>query len=154
MEQMTLARALRYKKRVIENIRRLEQDIDCNNSKVEGEVRDVDVLLALKQRSAWVNHLVDLKLALQQNTRPIQRLVLEMAETKAEIVFLQRMSIDHGTQRSNYRDEPSFKFDAVIRKSARDKMVQDLQDRIDQLQTKIDAFNAENFLEISTPELP
>ena len=154
MEQMTLARALRYKKRVIETIRRLEQDIDCNNSKVEGEEREADVRLSLMQRSAWVKHLVELKLALQAKTRPIQRLVLELAETKAEIVFLQRLTVQHGTQQSHYRDEPSFKFTAMIRKGERDKMVQDLQDRIDSLQTQMDAFNMENMLEVASPELP
>jgi len=151
---MTLARALRYKKRVVESIRQLEADIQVNNSRVEGEEREVDVRLALKQRAAWVTHLVHLKLAIQQATRPIQRFVLELAETKSEIAFMQRVNIEHGTQRSRFRDEQTIKLEAEIRKSERDKLVNGLQDRIDELQTKIDAHNAENLIEVTPPELP
>lgn len=37
--KMTLARALRYKKRVIEDIRKFESDIEESNSVVEGQQR-------------------------------------------------------------------------------------------------------------------
>jgi len=93
--KMTLARALRYKKRVIESIRKFESDIQEVNSIVEGQERDTDVRLALKQRAAWVKHLVALKMSLQEATKPIQRLVFELAECKAEISFYQRLGTGH-----------------------------------------------------------
>jgi hypothetical protein len=154
MEKMTLSRALRYKKRVVEKIRLFESDIQNSNTIVDGEERDVDVRLALKQREAWVRHLVDLKLTIQQATQPIQRLVLELAETKSEIAFLQRIGTQHGTQQSRYSGEPSLKYVSEIRKQERDKMVSTLQDEIDKIQTKIDAHNAETTIEVTVPELP
>jgi hypothetical protein len=154
MEKMTLSRALRYKKRVVEKIRLFESDIQNSNTIVDGEERDVDVRLALKQREAWVRHLVDLKLTIQQATQPIQRLVLELAEAKSEIAFLQRVGTQHGTQQSRYSGEPSLKYVSEIRKQERDKMVSTLQDEIDKIQTKIDAHNAETTIEVTVPELP
>lgn len=153
-EKMTLSRALRYKKRVIETIRRLETDVQENNSRVEGETRDADPDLCLKRRASWVKHLVDLKLKIQEATRPIQRLVLELAETKAEISFMQRISTVSGMHRPRYRDETAVNYEAVIRKPQIDATIIALQDRIDSLQTQIDNHNAETTIEITTPELP
>lgn len=154
MEKMTLSRALRYKKRVVEKIRQFESDVQNSNTIVVGEGREVDVRLALQQRAAWVKHLVDLKLAIQTASQPIQRAVLDLAETKSEIAFLQRVGTQHGTQQSRYSGEPSLKYESEIRKQERDKMITALQDRIDTLQTLIDAHNAETRIEVSVPELP
>lgn len=152
--QMTLSRALRYKKRIVEKIRKLEAEVQENNSKVEGEEREVDVRLALRQREAWVNHLVAFKLALQEATRPIQKLVFELAETKAELSFLQRVGTFHGTQKARYRDEPTMTYTAELRKKEVDTLTEALQKRVDELQTKIDAHNATTNLEVTEPELP
>jgi len=153
-ERMTLARALRYKKRVVENIRTLEMEIQQNNSKIDGEERECDVRLAFKRREAWVFHLVDLKMKMQEATRPIQRLILELAEAKSEIAFWQRVPTMHGTQPSRFRAETTIRYVAEFRKPETDSMVRMLQDRIDLLQTQIDAHNAETTVEINMPDLP
>ena len=152
--QMTLSRALRYKKRIVERIRKLESEVQENNSQIDGEERETDVRLALKQRAAWVQHLVAFKLALQEATRPIQKLVFELAETKAELSFLQRICTLHGTQRARYREDISTTYTAELRKKEVDTLTETLQKRVDDLQTKIDAHNATKQLEISEPDLP
>ena len=152
--QMKLSRALRYQKRVKETLRKLESDIHADNSKVEGEGRDTDIRLALKQRTAWINHLLELKLATQQASTEIRRDILQLAEAKSEIAFLQRLNVTKGTVRARFRDEQSTKYDAVIGKNERDTMVSALQDQIDALQTKIDNFNTSTMVEVSEPELP
>jgi hypothetical protein len=153
-ENMTLSRALRYKKRVVTTIRSLEGDVQNSNTVIQGEERDADVRLALNQRAAWVKHLMDLKQAIQTASAPISRLILELAETKAEISFVQQINTRHGLAQSHYRDEPSITYDATIRKSEKDTMVETLQDKIDDLQTRIDAHNATTQISLSTPELP
>lgn len=152
-EHMTLAKALRYKKRVIEAIRQLETDIQTNNSKGEGEEREIDVLTAMKTRSSFVEHLVELKSLIQEKTRPIQYLILQLAEAKSEISFIQKLDVTHGLSRGRWETTP-VKYEAIIRKSERDKMVKDLQKKIDDIQSKIDMHNAATTLEIETPELP
>lgn len=151
--EMTLSRALRYKKRIIEKIRKLETDIQSNNSKAEGEERDADVKMCMKQRSAWTNHLIDFKLALQEATKPIQRLVFELAETKAELSFLQRISTTKGQVKARYREEPTMTYTAEITKKDVDTRTEELQKRIDELQTRIDAHNATTNVAVRDPEL-
>lgn len=151
MEKMTLSRALRYKKRVVETIRRLETDIQTYNSRLDGTEVEVDIRKAIKDRQLWVEHLVDLKLKLQEATRPIQRLVLELAEAKSEISFWQKISVNNGKMMGMYDDKPTVYF-AEVKKTERDQSVINLQKRIDQLQTNIDAFNATNTIEIQSPE--
>ena len=153
--QMKLSRALRYQKRVKETIRKLETDVQTDNSKPEGEERDTDVTLALKQREAWVKHLVALKLATQSASSKIRRDILELAEAKAEISFLQRLDVTNGTVKDRWdRQAPALKFIATISKNQRDQMIAGLQDKIDAFQTKIDNFNTSTDVEVIDPELP
>jgi cell fate (sporulation/competence/biofilm development) regulator YmcA (YheA/YmcA/DUF963 family) len=155
MEKMTLARALRYKKRVVETIRNLESDVQTNNSVVAGSERETDVRTALKQRDAWVKHLVDLKLAIQEATRPIQRLVLEMAETKSEIAFWNRVDTTNGPQKDRWGGtNTEIKMEAALRKSDKDECLKKLQERIDSLQTRIDDHNASTQVNVASPQLP
>lgn len=153
--KMKLSRALRYQKRVKETIRKLESDIQEDNSKPEGEERDTDVRLAFKQREAWVNHLTNLKLATQAASTEIRGDILELAEAKAEIAFLQRLNVTKGTVKDRWnREAPTIKYAAIVNKVERDSMVSTLQDRIDALQTKIDNFNTTTDVEVRDPELP
>ena len=152
--EMTLSRALRYKKRIVEKIRKLEQDIFSNNSKVEGEEREADVRLCLGQRQAWVKHLVEFKLALQEATRPIQGLVFELAETKSELSFIQRINTTKGQVSGSYRDETTKVYTAEITKKEVDTLTETLQKNVDDLQTKIDAHNATTNVVVRDPELP
>ena len=153
--QMKLSRALRYQKRVKETIRKLESDVQSDNSKPEGEERDTDISLAFKQRAAWVKHLTDLKLATQAASTDIRRDILELAEAKAEISFLQRLDVQKGTVKDRWdRQAPALKYVAIVNKNQRDGMVSKLQDQIDTLQTKIDNFNTATEVEVTDPELP
>jgi hypothetical protein len=153
--KMKLSRALRYQKRVKESIKKTETDVQSDNSKPEGEERDTDITLALAQRAAWVNHLTDLKLATQMASADIRRDILELAECKAEISFLQRLDVQKGTVKDCWsRDTPAIKYETVINKNQRDGMVSKLQDKIDAFQTKIDNFNTSTELEVADPELP
>lgn len=146
MDKMTLSRALRYKKRVIEMIRRLENDIQVYNSTLAGSEEEVDVRKSLELRKGWVEHLLEVKLKIQEATRPIQRMILELAETKSEIAFLQRVSVVHGKTTTAWEDKPQV-WTAVIRKAEKDQLTAALQGKIDKLQTTIDTFNAEHVVE-------
>lgn len=153
MEKMTLARALRYKKRVVETIRTLETDIQSYNSVLDGTEPEVDVRKALAARAIWVQHLTDLKLRLQEATRPIQRSIFELAEAKAEITLLQRLNTNHGKVPNQWGEEKPQTYFAVVRKAEKDQAIVDLQTQIDQLQTSIDAFNAATTIEVVAPDL-
>lgn len=139
-ETINLSRALRLKKKLIEKVRKAEQEIQSNNSFLIGNTPEYDVQVLYETRQKLIKQLVSLKIALQQATMPIMQNILELAETKAEIVFWQRVDTTFGIQR-DYGDHTP-EYSAVFRKSQVDSKVADLQDKIDQIQTRIDDYNA------------
>lgn len=148
---MTLSKALRWKKRAIEKLRKFETEVQSNNSHAEGEEPEVDVQNSLNKRREWRDHLIALKLQLAKASEPIRHKIFTLAETKAEISFLQGVPSNHGKVRSRYREESDVTYVATIRKTELEAMIQGLQDKIDLLQTEIDAFNAETVLEVVVP---
>lgn len=152
--KMTLARALRWKKRVVSTIRKFESDILANNSRIKGKEVEVAVSDLLVKRQDWITHLINLKMALTRASAPIQQMILTLAEAKAEIVFLSQISTTHGVVRSGYRDEAPLEYEAVLRKSAVDAKVAALQQEIDEIQTNIDGFNNANYIDVEVPVEP
>lgn len=155
VEVMTLARVLRYKKRLIETIRHLEAEIRQFNSVMVTVERDIDVRQALQNRQTLVKHLVDLKLQIQMANKGIDRQILELAETKAEITFLSQIGTAHGVQEDRFygANENMPKYTAEIRRAEQQKMVHDLEDKIDLLQSQIDAYNAGTQIEVEIPDV-
>jgi len=150
MSQMTLARALRYKKRVVAKIAALEADIQTNNTLIEGAEREVDIRQSLKDRDALVRHLTDLKLAMTRATSAVFPMILDVAELKSKIAFLGRIPTTHGVHRDRY-GETNATYVAELRKKEVTKAVTDLQAQIDDLQAKIDAHNNKVTVEVSDP---
>lgn len=149
--KMTLAAALRYKKRIAEKINKAGNDARENNCIVKDGEREYDTRKSLERRAAWVRHMIDLKLAVEQATLPIKRSVLEVAELKSLITVYAGLNTQHGLVRSPY-EEHSVTYEAQVRKGERDKTVTALQSQIDDLQTKIDAFN--NATSVEFPDAP
>tara|TARA_Y100000034_G_scaffold117749_1_gene157567 strand:+ start:16962 stop:17423 length:462 start_codon:yes stop_codon:yes gene_type:complete len=148
MTKMTIAKALRYKKRVVSRISKLEADIVANNSVVEGGEREINVSAALAQRGDTVSHLITVKLAISSASAPIQRMILECAESKSQIAFLSRVPVQHGLQSDRWQEQTTT-YEAELRKAERDAKVLELEDRIDELQSQIDSFNNANHVEFT-----
>jgi len=146
MNKMTIAKALRYKKRVISKISKLESDIIENNSIVEGGEREINVPAALAQREDTVKHLIDVKMAISAASAPIQRMILQCAEAKSRISFYNRVPTNHGKSRDRW-DENTTEYEAELRKQKRDQEVAELESAIDEYQSNIDAFNHSTHVE-------
>lgn len=155
--KMTLSDALRWQKRVVAIIQKIEQAVRQSNCVQEGQVREFDVRKLITLRETWVNHLVDLKLRKMDATRPIQELIFRLAELKTAIQFFQQMPVTHGVQVDRYAmragvEAKPIKFIAEVRARERDKYVKSLQTEIDAAQKAIDAFNFSNSFEIEVPQ--
>jgi len=149
--RINLLQGLRQKKRVKEMIAKLTQSIYAYNSVVLGAAREVDVRKAIRLRSELKTYLVDLKLKMQDVCRPIQRDILMTAELKDELTFYQKMSVTRGksfVQVNHYTTPEAYDYDAVILKPEVDQRCMKLQKDLDELYSKIDAFNVSNFIEI------
>ncbi len=139
---MFLTKALKYKNRLVEQLRKVDDDLQVYNSIVttgEEGCREVDVLALVDKKSALTEELINLKLAISNANQKIQRHIFEMAEIKAQIVFWGGLNTTHGLK-SNYMDEVT-KYDAVIRKSEVDEKVKNLTEKLDRLQEEVDKHN-------------
>jgi hypothetical protein len=149
--KITLARALKYKGRVIERMRKLEQDIHSYNSMLAGAQREVDPAVALKERLELEDHLLNLKLVMDKANEPIKFRILAMQELKGRITFLQQISTTHGkvdARRTMYGQEGEMIYEAAIRKAEVDELMNVARNTIDNIQEEVDKFNNTATIEI------
>jgi len=144
--RINLSQGLRLQKRTKEMIGRLTRNIQSGNSIVAGGDRDFDILKALELREKVKMYLVDLKIHLQEASRPIQRDILLVSEMKDELTFYQNIDVNHGkVLNTDYRygNAPTeLTREAIIRKGTVEKNSLKIQAHLDELYSKIDAFNA------------
>ena len=149
MNRLNLSQALRLKKRTKELIAKVTQSIQTYNSVLRDEgFREIDVLMAMQFRDQLKAYLVDLKLILQEASRPIGREILEVSEIKDRISFLQRLNIKHGKVMTEGYHAKEVAYDAMIRKNEVDRMCLEAQRQLDILFAKIDEFNSTHFVEV------
>lgn len=151
--KMTLSDALRWQKRVVVIIQKIEQAARASNSVQEGQTREFDVRKLLALRATWVNHLIELKLKKMDASRPIQEIIFALAETKTAIRFYEQLPTTHGLQQDRYgrMDDKPVKWIAEVRARERDAHIKKLQIQIDQMQKNIDTFNYTNSFDIEVP---
>lgn len=154
--EMTLARALRYVKRVKEQISKVETDITTYNSVIEGAEREIEGTIAdnMLRREKLVDHLIELKLASIKATQPIMPIILRLSELKGKISFINRIGMTHGLVNDRYGTGVATKYVAEIRKADKDRMTMELQAQIDELQGKVDAHNANTKITINDLTIP
>lgn len=155
MTQITLARALKYKNRVIERMRKVEDDMRANNSILEGGEREYDPRKLLEERLMLEEHLLDLKMRLDEANAPVKEAIVRMQELKARLAFLQSIPTGHGKQqrhRNLYGQEGEVVFEAVVRKPDIDKMVVDVNRELDELQESLDKHNNIQSIEVTVLE--
>ena len=140
---ITLAKALKYRNRVVARIARVSEDIKTWNSIVEGAEREVNIQELLAERAKLVKNLLELKVCIVRANEHIQRDIFLLSEIKSEIDWLRGTSTTHGktVQRDRWDDTPAENYEAQLRKSDIDKMIVDREKQIDITQDGIDAHN-------------
>lgn len=148
MAAMTLSRVLRYVKRVKERIATVDRNISTYNSIVEGNERPFDMAGLFAECDRLVGHLIDVKIALQNATRPISHHIFRIAEIKGRIALLSSLSTANGLV-SDYLAAPQ-KYSAFLTADKVQAEVVDMQKDLDNLQGKIDAHNYVTTIDIET----
>lgn len=148
--KMNLLQGLRQKKRLKEMIARVNGNIKGHNSRLRGTEREVDVRRAIEVREILKESLIDLKLKLQDASRPIQRDILMLAELKGDMQLFQSLDTQHGMVLNNpsYAQATELNYEAEVRKAEVDKKCTEIQARLDELFSKIDGFNTSHFVEV------
>lgn len=144
---ISLSKALKYRKRVRAAIAKVSADIQTSNvvTALEGKepIREVDPKKLMTQRELFVQHLSDLEVLLNAANMKIQDKIIRLRELKGFVAFLKQISTEHGPQHRYYAgDTPVSVSHAAYRKNDIDDMVRKSEMEIDTIQDELDAFNA------------
>jgi hypothetical protein len=148
MAQITLAKALKIKNRLVGRLAKVQADIQTFNSVPEGQAGQVDIQALVQNRAALVEAIVSLKTAINDANREAQRDIYALAEKKATAQFLAGVCTRHGPQPPVYPSTIEVKYVAALKKADVDAQVAGLEKDIDQLQDRLDQFNHDRKIEV------
>jgi hypothetical protein len=135
---MNIRKALQEKNKLTGKIQNLFSRMKENNMTEDGQTRPYNSQKVWEEIQAETTKLVDLKVNIQMANSPILSDIYRMAELKTMIRQLRYMECNDG--RKIQSGIITYLF-ATIKAEERDKLVQSLEDEIEKLQEKIDAFN-------------
>ena len=123
MQQITLAKALKIKNRLAGRLAKVQADIQAFNSVPEGQADQVNVPALMQTRAELVEALVNLKTAINEANRGVQRDIYGLAEKKATAQFLAGVNTRHGPQPAVYPNTTEVNYVAALKKADVDALV-------------------------------
>jgi hypothetical protein len=148
MAQLTLAKALKVKNRLVGRLAKVQNDIQMYNSVPEGQAGQVDVPALLKTYEELVDAVITVKTAINHANREAQRDIYDLAEKKGTMQFLGGICTRHGPQPAVYPNTTEVAYVAGLKKADVDAQVAHLEKEIDQLQDRLDQFNHAHRIEV------
>ena len=145
--QITLAKALKLKSRLVGKISAVEMTIRTYNS-VEDGAEKFDTANAFSLHQELKGYLIDLKDKINAANRPIQRLIYELSELKADLSFLTSVPTRQGIFSQGYGSDEKVTYVAKVSKQELDERSATLQARIDELQDSLDEHNGRTTIEV------
>lgn len=147
MASITLAKALKLKKRLVEKIHGVEGDINKFNRIISGNEREVDIQKLIYSRDYMIGLLIDLKVKIFEAGSAIRAEIFRLSELKSDITFYRAISTDKGKS-YNY-DGNCIEYDVVVNKAFVDSIVSKNEAEIDRIQFDvIDKHNNTSFITI------
>lgn len=134
--KITLARALKVKKRIIEKITKISNDITTYNRVAVGNPRDVDINQLILDRTFFKNTLITLKVKIFEAGNSIREEIFRLSELKDDIIFYKGISTERGKvyRRSILDDERDVEYEVILTKANIDNLIKELQKQIDTIQ--------------------
>jgi len=140
--RISLAKAMKIKNRLAGRLSKVQKTMSDYNSVLEGRAGEVDVAALDKERADIVDALISLKTAITEGSRGLQETIYRLAEKKSEIEFLNALNTRHGAEPAYGLQAVEHKYVATIQLKHVTERVKKLEAEIDELQDKIDGYNA------------
>lgn len=140
MSQISLAKALKLKKRFVGRLSQLENDIRSFNSHLDGQIVNVNIPNLFLQRINVVNAILQLKQAIFSGNAGIQNKIYELGEKKSTLTWLRTIPTTQGISNHLYGDKSSV-YIVSLTKLNIDELCRKLELEIDVLQDEIDTYN-------------
>ncbi len=154
-KKMTIARALKEKERVARKLRAARETLSRVNSIVMGMKRPVDAEEIFESVQRLQNRYLEFKKAIAVANAGISAQLTEMLVVRAEKEYYEKLDCKeishHGeweTSADGSKVLRTVPFDAYINEGKRQEIVAALEQRLDDLQDEVDAFNATHSVEI------
>ena len=156
---MTLARALKEKERLsrrLASAKELFMSVNCVRA---DEPREVDVKEAYEAMQSIQRRYLALKKAIAVANAGVSPILAEMLVVKAELAFYTNLGrckevefVDKWVEGENgerERRRERVVYDSFINEKKRRKIMEELTERIDDLQDEVDEFNTTHFVELT-----
>jgi len=143
--RMTLARALKLKNRLVESLRKTEENIKEFNCIAASAIVVVDINEELAKRNKLSKQIISLKDQIAQANIPILPKLIELPELKASIAFLKAIPTNNGKMYSNSRWSSATElldYQSQLQKKDIDVMITDCESKIDDMQESLDNYNS------------
>jgi len=152
--KMTLSKAMKHKNRVAQKISKISGEIQSHNSILNVNEPEVNVLKLNKARTILVEYLVNLKTAIHRASDKVRHDIFTMSELRQSISFYRSINTQHGKIQSHSfgSGDDFIEYRAAIRRDTVESSVNLLEASIDEIQDKLDAFNATEIIDINVPE--
>ena len=147
-QEITIAKALKYKNRLVERIKNATSNFLNYNSYPEGEECPVNPKTEWESRGQMTDELTSLKVALETACQPSRSKIFELSEIKAAIKTLQGLNVKEGSFVDYGRGEEPIKWRAFMSHQQRDSLVMNLEKRLDSLQDEVDVFNHKTMISV------
>ena len=147
---MNISKALKVKNRMVGEINRLREIFRRENSRRNDNPSKVNVAEIEASLFTAVNNLIKLKGAINKASALISEKLALLAETKAEINFLESVPSREGEELTligSNREKLSYQWTAYRNKEALDKKISQNQGLVNLIQDEIDDFNAKTQVE-------
>lgn len=151
---MNIHQGLKEKNRLAGKLKKLDEWIANCGHWVKGNAPAYNLIDLLERRKLMVDKLIKLKNEISIASQPMNRTMMILAEKKTYINLLKGLNVSRGIQTDYYRrGTEGVEYDSAMSEAEKDKLIEDVEQEISDLQDKLDAFNAITDLEGSTLNL-
>jgi len=145
---MNIAKALKVKNRLVGELAKIQEIWQRENSRLADSPSKIDVADIANQYEKALNKVISIKTAISEASAPIALELVSLAELKGKINFINSLPCREGSE-DQYSGRDTLKtvtWKAYVNQETKDKMVADIQGRINDTQDTIDAFNASTLI--------
>jgi len=138
---MNIKQALKLKNKLVTQIKEQYDIAKAHNSIEQGNPRRYSALEAIGDAEKLATELVELKTKIHLANAPVYDLIFQMSEYKNQIKQLKAIPVDEGKVTERYGSISTIK-EVELNIAERDKLVKELENKIEAIQDKLDTHNA------------
>ena len=136
----TIAKALKEKNKLKNEIAQLQKRLSTYNSIIKGNPRPFDLNKTEQDLTDKISQLVSLKSAINKTNQPIQEKIFRLAEIKGLISFYKKLPVTEGKSSERYGSETN-EYEVFFNEAVIGERTNELEKEADLIQDELESFN-------------